>query len=195
MDSHAYEIQESSKITKEDQSIKKSHWSLLRNVVKAISLFKTHDTNRADDINDLINDIKKIPTDKAYQMKKSRSRENSAYYNALRDMRREENLLKCVERGNPDDLLQIQMEIDTDPYKLLSKNNHPFALINKRNRDGHTPLYIACKNGNLEVVLLLLKEKVDYLITSKLDNEEENNLEVAIRWGHTKIAEELLKLK
>jgi ankyrin repeat protein len=114
---------------------------------------------------------------------------------ALKDLRRAQRLKKCVERGNPDDLEQIKLEIDQDPYKKIRLTSHPLALINKRDTNGQTPLYIACKNGNLEVVMLLLKEKADYLLTSQVEDEQETNLEVAVRWGHKRIVQELLKLK
>ena len=112
---------------------------------------------------------------------------------ALKDLRREQNLLRCVERGHAEDLDMIKIEIEQDPYKLLRNTSHPLALINKRNNQGQTPMYIACKNGNLDVVLLLLSENVDYLLPSIIDNEEESNLEVAVRWRHRKVVEILLK--
>lgn len=161
-------------------SPKKSKWNLLRNVVRAVTLFKSHEANQPE-INELISEIKGIPTDKAYQLKRSRTRENSAYLIAIKDLRREESLMKCVERGNSNDLEQIKLEIDQDPYKLLRNSNHPLALINKRNRDGQTPLYIACKHGNIEVFNLLMRENADYLLLSLVDGEEESNLEVSIR--------------
>lgn len=173
----------------------KRKWSLLRNVVRAVALFKTYEVQEAEDVDRLVDEVKRLPTDRMYQLKKSRNRENSAYFVAIKDLRREQNLRKCVERGNLDDINQIKVEIDQDPYKLLRNSSHPLALINKRNSDGQTPLYIACKNGHLDVALLLLSENADYLMTSIIDNEEETNLEVAVRWGHTKIAQELLKLK
>ena len=52
---------------------------------------------------------------------------------------------------------------------------------------------MACKHGNLEVVQLLLEQGADHLITSVIDGEEESCLEVAVRWAHYKIVEELLK--
>lgn len=178
----------------EDQkSTGKHHWCLLRNVVRAVTLFKNYDAHHAE-LNELISDIKKIPTDKQYRESRLISRQHSAYHVALQDLRREQSLLQCVERGNPDDLIQIKLEIEQDPYKRIRNNTHPLALINKRNANGQTPMYIACKNGNLEVVLLLLEENADYLIGSVIDLEEETNLEVAVRWGHKKIVEVLLKL-
>jgi ankyrin repeat protein len=42
-------------------------------------------------------------------------------------------------------------------------------IINKKDGNGYTPLYIASKNGNLEVVKLLFKNKVDPLITIKVN--------------------------
>jgi ankyrin repeat protein len=100
--------------------------------------------------------------------------------------------MKCVERGHFEDLQQIKLELNNDPYKFLRNATHPYALINKRNKDGLTPLYVACRNGNFDVVQFLMQENADYLIPSVIGNEEETNLEVAVRWSHTKIVKELL---
>lgn len=174
---------------------KKSKWSLLRNVVRAVALFKSHEANEAEDVNQLIGEIKAIPTDQVYRLNRNRTRDNSAYSVAIKDLRRQQSLIRCVERGSADDLRTIQLEIQQDPYKHLRDSSHPNALINKKSSEGKTPLYIACKNGNLEVVMLLLQQNVDYLITSTVDGEEETCLEVSVRWGHYKIVEELLKKK
>lgn len=44
----------------------------------------------------------------------------------------------------------------------------PAHLINRKNNFGHTPLYIAAKNGNVGVVKLLLDHKVNYNLTSQV---------------------------
>ena len=192
---------EAENISPEDQGPvhRKTKWSLLRNVVRAVTLFKSgkeeDEVEEVKDVNDLVSKLRQIPTDNMYRLKRRRTHENSAYTVALKDLRREQKLQECVERGNPDDLQAIKIEIAEDPYKLLRNTSHPLSLINKRNKDGQTSLYIACKHGNLEVVQLLLQENADYLLTSLIDNEEESNLEVAVRWGHKRIAQELLKRK
>lgn len=172
---------------------KKSKWGLVRNVVRAISLFKTQEVETIS-VDELIDGIRQIPTDKVYQLHRRRSRENSAYVVAINDLRRESTFGECVERGNPNDLKIMQALMSDDPYKLLRDSTHPLALINKRNVKGQTPLYVACKNGNLEVVLQLISVKADHRLTSLIDREEETCLEVAVRWGHNKIVQELLKL-
>jgi len=174
---------------------KKSKWALLRNVVRAVALFKNHEANEAEDVNQLIGEIKAIPTDQAYRINRNRTRDSSAYSVAIKDLRRQQSIIRCVERGSPDDLQTIQLEIQQDPYRHLRDSSHPNALINKKNNEGQTPIYIACKHGNLEVVMLLLEQNVDYLILSTVDGEQESCLEVAVRWGHYRIAEELLKKK
>ena len=177
----------------EDPPIKKSKWPLLRNVIRAVTLFKTHEANEAEDVNQLITEIKAIPTDQVYRLNRSRTRDNSAYSVAIKDLRRQQSIFRCAERGSPDDLKTIQLEIEQDPYRLLRDSSHPNALINKKNNEGQNPLYMACKHGNLEVVQLLLEQGADHLITSVIDGEEESCLEVAVRWAHYKIVEELLK--
>lgn len=175
-------------------SHKKKYWRLLRNVLKAISLFKNLEA-RETSVNEIIEEIKKIPTDNDYRLFQYQVRERSAFARALKDIRREQSFLKCVHRGHPEDLDQIKIELNDDPYRLLRDSSHPLALMNKRNQDGLTPLYIACRNGNYEVVKYLLDQNADFLINSTVETETESNLEVAVRWGHLKIVLELLKYK
>lgn len=173
---------------------RKSKWGLVRNVLRAISLFKTHEAEPVG-VDELIDGIRQIPTDKVYQLHRSRTRENSAYVVALKDLRRESTFGNCVERGNPLDLKIMKCLMNEDPYKLLRDSSHPLALINKRNPNGQTPLYVACKNGNFEAVMLIISSNADHRLASLVDGEEESSLEVAVRWGHNNIVKELLKLE
>lgn len=58
------------------------------------------------------------------------------------------------ERGSEDDLKDIKNIIDTDPKKYLRDPKDPEHFLNSRNTKGLTPLYVSCKNGNLEVIYI-----------------------------------------
>lgn len=58
------------------------------------------------------------------------------------------------ERGAEDDIREIKNMIDADPKKYLRDPKNAEHFINFKNSKGFTPLYIACKNGNLEVKYL-----------------------------------------
>lgn len=49
-------------------------------------------------------------------------------------------------------------ELKTDHKKHMWKRDDPMHLINIKNIFGQTSLYVACKNGNLNIVKLLLDE-------------------------------------
>jgi hypothetical protein len=170
---------------------KRSKWVLLRNVFKAIVLLKTPEVE-GKNLSDLLEEIKAIPTDEVYRLSRSRTRDRSPYVRAIKELRRQQIFESSVQRGGPEDIQQILIEIENDPYKLLRNPGHPFALINKRNSKGQTPLYIACKNGNFQLVELFLKLEADHVLTSTVDGEEETCLEVAIRWRHIEIVKLLL---
>lgn len=172
--------------------VQKSKWVLLRNVFKAIVLLKIHEVEEKNDLNQLIDEIKAIPTDELYRISKRRTRDRSPYSVAIKEIRRQQTFEDSVQRGGPEDIQQILIEIENDPYRLLRNPNHPYALINKRNGKGQTPLYIACKNGNVELVRLLVRLGADYTMTSTVDGEEETCLEVAIRWRHIEVVKILM---
>lgn len=172
---------------------RRDRWGLLRNVIKAISLFKTQDAELQSDLEDLINEIRQIPSDNIYRYNRKKAKENSPFTQAVKDLRRQEVLFTCVERGSPEDLLTIQKELSDDPYRYLRCGSHPFSLVNKRHiATNQTPLYVAAKNGNLDVVRLLVEQGADHLITSLVEGAEETALEVSSRWGHVKVIEFLV---
>jgi ankyrin repeat protein len=66
--------------------------------------------------------------------------------------------------------------------------------MNRQNSKEETPLYLAAKNGNLDVVKFLVKRHANMNLTSKVliictevhfikrGNEKRTPLEIAIRW-------------
>lgn len=150
-------------------------------MIRAVALFRCQDAESNEDIEQLVGEIQKIPTDYNYRKIKTKDYENSAYSVALQDLRREIRLFNCVERGTQEDIEHIKEDILNDPYRYLRMSNHPLSLVNKRNRCGLTPLYVSSMNGNIGVVKLLLDCGADHLITSNVDCEEVSCIEVAAR--------------
>ena len=95
--------------------------------------------------------------------------------------------------GHPDCLAAIENELENDPRKHMWEISDPDHPINRRGFNRQTPLYVACKHGNLEVVKLLLNWGADPTYQSGVSETElESNLTVAVRWGHLSILETLL---
>ena len=169
-----------------------SRWRKLRNVLRAVTLFKHFDTVECD-VDMLVTEIRRIPSDPVYRKQKRERKEHSAAYVAIQDIRREDRFFRAIETGGPEDLNLLIKEIEDDPYRLLRDASHPLSLVNKRNRAGQTPLYVACKNGNLTIAALLLSRGADPLIYSEVEGQVETNLQVAARWGHAFVVEKLLR--
>lgn len=171
----------------------RSKWPLLRNVVKAIQLFKIQDVQSYEDVSCLIKEIQQIPSDNIYRSRRKKEKQASAFTIAIKNHRREIRLFQCVERGHPEDLEEIKIQIDEDPYRHILSPHHPHSFINKPGLQGQTPLYVAAKHGNLPIVTYLIEAGGDPLLTSIVnDRELETPLEVASRWGHYRIVEYLL---
>ena len=54
--------------------------------------------------------------------------------------------------------------------RFILEPNDPEHLLNKTNNQGWTPLYIAAKYGNLEVVKLLIEKKANYKIKCRVNS-------------------------
>lgn len=185
-------MESSSKLSQTEP--KRDRWGLLRNVIKAVALFKQQEVYSHSDIEPIIQDIKQIPTDKAYRERQQQLNQKSPFNVAIKDLRREQALFSAAERGNSQDIETIKYQFQEDPYKDLRGPSHPLGLLNKKNHKGETLLYVASRNGNLNMLKLLLELQADPKILCEVDNEEESCLEVAARWGHQSSVEELLKL-
>lgn len=85
-------------------------------------------------------------------------------------------------------------EIKNDVKKHMWNKTDPHHLLNSKNVYGQTPLYVACKYGNLNIVKLLLEKGASPDIKSLVDEyNEESNLQVAARWKHFEVSKHLLE--
>lgn len=50
----------------------------------------------------------------------------------------------------------------------MLETTDPFHILNRKNSFGHTPMYIAAKNGNLDVVRLLVEKKANCDLASRV---------------------------
>ncbi len=109
------------------------------------------------------------------------------------DLRQQDRFFELIQKGGDKDIPLILKELEKDPKRHFYDRSNPVHMINKPNRMLQTPLYVACRNGNLAVVTFLLQEGADPHILSSVDNdEEETPLEVSVRWNHKVIVEFLL---
>jgi len=91
----------------------------------------------------------------------------------------EKQLLSACEKGNIKEVIQLLHEQDLDPNCGDPENY------------GRTPLYLACKNGHIEIVKLLLSDtRVDI---NKANGYGQTPLFLACQEGHIDIVELLLK--
>lgn len=66
-------------------------------------------------------------------------------------------------------------------------------MINRVNMQQQTPLYEACKHGNLDVVKFFIKEGANPHLQSFVSKKEkENLLQVAARWNHLQVFDYLI---
>jgi ankyrin repeat protein len=113
---------------------------------------------------------------------------------ALDDLRQQDRFFDLIQKGGDKDIPLLQRELDRDPKRHFYDRSNPAHLINKTNRLNQTPLYLACRNGNLAVVTFLLRQQADPHILSNIHNDDkESPLDVAVRWDHKKIVEFLLE--
>ena len=72
---------------------------------------------------------------------------------ALEDLRKKEHFFSLLQIGGQNSLQELKQYFEADPKKYIRDLNDPESLSNKKNADGESPLYIACRNGHLEVFI------------------------------------------
>ena len=161
----------------------KSRWTVLRSVLKAVSLFRRNEVESIHNEQEL---------EQALTNCKYRHRSNSVMQQraAFLEHFKEERFYELIAKGSPADIREIDQFLSADRRTYLHDASDPKSILNAPNRLGKTPLYIATQNGSLAMVKYLISAKANPLIKSKVSaTEEENNLSVAARWKHIKIVE------
>jgi ankyrin repeat protein len=106
-----------------------------------------------------------------------------------------ETLYKLITEGDDKALNKIEeifKKNSTQPKKLSPSD--PNYLFNQLLSNGKNLLYVACQEGNIEIVDYLLNKGLNTKIKSKSDdNEFETPLQVGARWGYTTIVKLLLE--
>ena len=98
---------------------------------------------------------------------KDRPNSEDALSKAFTTLHRNEIFFECCERGEDHDLRTMEEILESDPKKqinifynflwrftsrFLRDKTDPEHILNKKNVFGHTPLYVASKNGNFAVL-------------------------------------------
>jgi len=109
---------------------------------------------------------------------------------AMRDARDEAHFFRAIDRGNVYDFNYVKDRLEKDPKKFIYSNDDKARLTNKQDSRGYTPLYAACKNGNIKMVKLFLSYQANpYQYSEVSKKEKESILSVSARWGHVDLIE------
>lgn len=73
----------------------------------------------------------------------------------------------CTIGGGKEVISTLEFLIEKDNSKFGNKNNFQDHILNRSNSNGERPLYLACKNGNLEIVKFLISKKAIVNLKSK----------------------------
>ncbi|CDW87167.1 calmodulin [Stylonychia lemnae] len=175
-----------------DESQAKRNWLKISNAIKGINLLRRNIVKTLQDPDEIVEDIKNSPRRRRTSQLASLTSINLTR-TVLDDRRNQERFFDLIEAGGEKNLKKIQQEIDEDPKRYIYDVKDPCHLINKHNRMYQTPLYVACRNGNLGVVQLLINQQADPHLKSQIDKREwESILQVTARWNHYKLYEYLL---
>lgn len=194
-----------------DQSLimkKKQKWKKVSNLFRSVSLFKNINVKPIKSETELEKDLLSYNTQFCIQTKKSRERtpppprrkeeeiENFKKIvieaNNINKKRREtfkEEVEFHILHNNINPISSIKEIYKNNPDKpLISESNPEFIFNTPLEHNGMTLLYLASREGKIEIVNFFLDKKLDAKIPSKIDSKNfETPLECACRWGYTNI--------
>lgn len=140
---------------------------------------------------DLIRIFEIKPTNTAFMFRRGTKHNSTNIDKAIDDYRKEQMFFQIIEKGDLQELRTLEDIIDSDPKKYVKRSNNLNSIVNCKNRDGYTPLYLACRNGSLEYAKFFIHKGADFNI--KCGEEQESCLEVASRWEYVPIVKLLMK--
>jgi len=174
-------------------------WRKLTLVAKSINRFKTLKVERIGSIVNLKKSILNTPIQK---MNSTNSKgviyitPQQMYSGALDKFRDHSAFFELLDSAGKKEIPVIKSILLSDPKENLYDPESADRLANKPNFRGYSPLYIACKNGNLELVKVLLDFKANPFQLCKISpKQKESILVVAARWGHLDVVKHLLNDK
>jgi len=176
-------------------------WAKLGNVIHSLALLQRQEVKnivRSDDMNAEITSFNIGQTKPVSASARTHDflAKNDFAGDAFDFVRRVQMFCECAAIGSPEHIKEMIKMIDRDPKKFILEPNDPQHLLNKTNNQGWTPLYIAAKYGNLEVVKLLIEKKANYQIKCRANpnqSKEELPIKVASKWGYAEVVDYLLK--
>ena len=94
-----------------------------------------------------------------------------------------ERFFRYVERGNQNDIENLQKMLDMDPKKNTRMPDDPERLMNALNKQSESAIHVAARNNLVGILSLILRNKANpYQIVKTPDGKSENALDVATRW-------------
>lgn len=194
------ELNRSLDLSKQTSEVKKKipKWKTLKSVFHSLLLFNREEVKSIDNAHAISQEVEQ------FELRKQPNNTSSilqpikanATQDALDLLRRINILCDCAAVGSPGDLDKIRNILKNDPKRYLWAPEDAEHIINSYNSQGQTPIHIAAKNGNLEVVRLLVESRANHQLKSKAqphDKSGETPLDVAVRWDHLSIVNYLLQ--
>ncbi|CAF1436980.1 unnamed protein product [Adineta ricciae] len=88
--------------------------------------------------------------------------------------------------------LKLLSDKHSDINRQISTNEYIYTILNKKNKNKHTPLHVAIYNGNLNVIKEILKYSHQSVVNA-CDGQKRTSLHMAAEKGHADILRILLE--
>ena len=158
----------------DEESKAHKHWLKIRNVFKSIKLMRVNIVKPLQNPEDIITDINNSPRRKRTSILSWSSLNLTKC--ALDDVRKIDRFFELIQEGGDKNIQKLLEELENDPKKHIYDRKNPNHLINRPNRLEQTPVYVACRNGNLSIVKFLLEQEADPHLKSSVSRKEQESI-------------------
>lgn len=179
-------------------------WKVLLNVIQAIKNMRSISAKELITTEDIDKEIisfekqkineKKPNSNGMEPMEQSYEQLEDQTMDVFMDIINKQNIYsKYVAQGDDSHLHPFRVMLMKDPMRnLYGSYEKDKYFINQKTHDDVTYLYIACINGHLNYIQLLLKCDADHLIKCGKPGSEMSVLDAAVKWSHTKVVRYLM---
>lgn len=140
-------------------------WGVLLNVIKALNNMRHISARSVKSLTEIDRTMDGWEKKQKHRGDNELFRVESNFNDEFEEITKQIKLFNYLSSGLDENVEKIAELVRKDPKRnLFDENSKQHYFINQKNYEGVTPLYVACLNGHIKIVEVLMKYNADHLM-------------------------------